>query len=197
MDRNRASTRDKRDRKVFLREAREYGLEHEAEYEEGQPKGQAGHEEGRKVETGRGARAGYDSQSRAQHECVCRACRTGKGIEYDLDSARGKIAGQVKGSFIQEPLKPAWTITIHKSQGQTFDRVHIDLGRGAFAHGQTCVAPGRTHQGRSWSTTASAPSWPIWRHETSEAPETEAHGSMPLGWGALRTKRKLQVGDCS
>lgn len=142
---------------------------------------------------------GQDATARAGHSMSVSAGRAeqGEGIEYGLDSARGKIAGQVKGSFIQEPLKPAWAITIHKSQGQTFNRVHIDLGRGAFAHGQTCVAPGRTHQGRSWSTTASAPSWPIWRHETSEAPETEAHGSMPLGWGALRTKRKLQVGDCS
>ena len=49
----------------------------------------------------------------------------------------------MKGSFIQYPLKPAWAITIHKSQGQTFERVHIDLGRGAFAHGQTYVALSR------------------------------------------------------
>lgn len=66
-----------------------------------------------------------------------------EAIEYSFDPASGRIAGQVKGSFIQYPLKPAWAITIHKSQGQTFERVHIDLGRGAFAHGQTYVALSR------------------------------------------------------
>lgn len=66
-----------------------------------------------------------------------------KKIEYHYDREKNKIEEKVIGSFEQYPIRLAWAITIHKSQGQTFNRVYIDLGNGAFAHGQTYVALSR------------------------------------------------------
>ncbi|MTI24638.1 AAA family ATPase [Fulvivirga kasyanovii] len=68
---------------------------------------------------------------------------TWENIEYKYDQEEKKIVPIVKGSFTQYPLKLAWAVTIHKSQGRTFEQVVIDLGNGAFAHGQTYVALSR------------------------------------------------------
>jgi ATP-dependent DNA helicase PIF1 len=65
-------------------------------------------------------------------------------IEYKYDDIKDKITHTVTGEFTQYPIKAAYAITVHKSQGQTFDKVIIDLGdHGAFAHGQTYVALSR------------------------------------------------------
>jgi ATP-dependent DNA helicase PIF1 len=64
-------------------------------------------------------------------------------FKLDFDERAGKLVTETIGSFTQYPLRLAWAVTIHKSQGKTFDRVVIDIGRGTFAHGQVYVALSR------------------------------------------------------
>ncbi len=64
-------------------------------------------------------------------------------FKYVFDSETNKIESEVIGSFTQYPIKLAWAVTIHKGQGKTFSKVHIDLGTGTFAHGQLYVALSR------------------------------------------------------
>lgn len=65
-----------------------------------------------------------------------------QNVKYTLDDETKEIQETVIGTFQQFPLKLAWAITIHKSQGLTFDRAVIDA-QAAFAHGQVYVALSR------------------------------------------------------
>jgi ATP-dependent DNA helicase PIF1 len=62
---------------------------------------------------------------------------------YTWDKMTNTISFDLHGTFTQYPIKLAWAITIHKSQGLTFEKVIIDMGKGAFAHGQLYVALSR------------------------------------------------------
>lgn len=64
-------------------------------------------------------------------------------IRYRYDAETKKVSQEEIGTFMQYPLKLAWALTIHKSQGLTFERVTVDVGRGAFTGGQTYVALSR------------------------------------------------------
>ncbi len=64
-------------------------------------------------------------------------------FEYQYDRQTKKISTRTTGTFTQYPVRLAWAVTIHKSQGKTFEKVVIDMGRGAFAHGQVYVALSR------------------------------------------------------
>jgi ATP-dependent exoDNAse (exonuclease V) alpha subunit len=66
-----------------------------------------------------------------------------ENVRYTWNKEKNKIETEVIGSFQQYPLKLAWALTIHKSQGLTFDKIIIDIGRGAFASGQLYVALSR------------------------------------------------------
>lgn len=65
-----------------------------------------------------------------------------QNVKYTLNEETKEIEETVIGTFIQYPLRLAWAITIHKSQGLTFERAVIDA-RSAFAHGQVYVALSR------------------------------------------------------
>lgn len=64
-------------------------------------------------------------------------------IRYDYDKESGRVIENILGSYIQLPLRLAWALTIHKSQGLTFSKAVIDMGAGAFTSGQTYVALSR------------------------------------------------------
>ncbi|MEZ5039581.1 MAG: AAA family ATPase [Saprospiraceae bacterium] len=111
--------------------------------------------------------------------------------KYNLDETTKEVTEEIIGTFTQFPLKLAWAITIHKSQGLTFERVIIDA-QAAFAHGQVYVALSRckTFEGivlRSRLIPTSVKTDTVVKNYTSEAQQNE-----PDAQQLLQAKREYQ-----
>lgn len=84
----------------------------------------------------------HDDRDNTDNEPITVEPQTWENTRYTVDEATNTIVPEVQGTFSQLPLRLAWAITIHKSQGLTFPKVIIDAGA-AFAPGQVYVALSR------------------------------------------------------
>jgi hypothetical protein len=112
-------------------------------------------------------------------------------IRYSLDPSTKEIKAEPIGTFRQFPLKLAWAITIHKSQGLTFEKAIIDAS-GAFAHGQVYVALSRCKTLNGLVLRAPIPSRSIKTEQTLEDFHEEVQQHIPTQQQLHESKRTNQ-----
>ena len=99
-------------------------------------------------------------------------------VKYEIDESSRDIAEVVVGRFVQQPLKTAWAITVHKSQGLTFDRAIIDV-QNSFAHGQTYVALSRCKSLEGMVLSSPIPQYAIIRDKTVDEFQNDPRHKSP------------------
>ena len=82
------------------------------------------------------------NETTAATEYIVVSTEVWENIKYSLDEKTKEIKEEVEGVFRQYPLRLAWAITVHKSQGLTFSHAVLDVNH-SFAHGQVYVALSR------------------------------------------------------
>lgn len=111
-------------------------------------------------------------------EVVAVAPAEWENTRYELNERSKSVEEKWDGSFCQFPVKTAWAITIHKSQGLTFDKAIVDASA-AFAHGQTYVALSRLRTLQGLVLSSPLPAAAIINDEKVVAFSQEAEAQKP------------------